>query len=161
MENEVIRSRQNRLVKLVCSLDRKKEREATGLFKLDGVKLCYEAIVKGQNIPTPGVPESFKVLVKELQSLCLDIHVLDEDGAEIELSEFYGDDAPAYASIDEVNRAADLAKEDAEDEDIGDDVDEEYEDEDILDDILGEFADDEDYDFAAEDDSYDDAGDEE
>ena len=46
----------------------------------------YEAIVKGQNIPTPGVPESFKVLVKELQSLALDIRVLDRDGNEIELS---------------------------------------------------------------------------
>ena len=47
----------------------------------------YEAIVKGQNIPTPGVPESFKVLVKELQSLALDIRVLDENGEEIELSQ--------------------------------------------------------------------------
>ena len=46
----------------------------------------YEAIVKGQNIPTPGVPESFKVLVKELQSLALDIRVLDHEGTEIELS---------------------------------------------------------------------------
>ena len=46
----------------------------------------YEAIVKGQNIPTPGVPEAFKVLVKELQSLGLDIRVLDKDGNEIELS---------------------------------------------------------------------------
>ena len=45
----------------------------------------YEAIVKGHNVPTPGVPESFKVLVKELQSLCLDIKVLDEKGDEIEL----------------------------------------------------------------------------
>ena len=47
----------------------------------------YEAIVKGHNVPTPGVPESFKVLVKELQSLCLDIQVLDENGNEIELKE--------------------------------------------------------------------------
>ena len=47
----------------------------------------YEAIVKGSNIPTPGVPESFKVLVKELQALCLDIRVLDEAGNEIELKE--------------------------------------------------------------------------
>ena len=47
----------------------------------------YEAIVKGKNVPTPGVPESFKVLVKELQSLCLDIQVLDEDGNQIELKE--------------------------------------------------------------------------
>ena len=45
----------------------------------------YEAIVKGHNVPSPGVPESFKVLVKELQSLCLDIRVLDENGNEIEL----------------------------------------------------------------------------
>jgi DNA-directed RNA polymerase subunit beta len=47
----------------------------------------YEAIVKGHNVPTPGVPESFKVLVKELQSLCLDIQVLDEEGNQIELKE--------------------------------------------------------------------------
>ena len=47
----------------------------------------YEAIVKGHNVPTPGVPESFKVLVKELQSLCLDIQVLDENGNQIELKE--------------------------------------------------------------------------
>ena len=45
----------------------------------------YEAIVKGHNVPAPGVPESFKVLVKELQSLCLDIKVLDDKGDEIEL----------------------------------------------------------------------------
>ena len=47
----------------------------------------YEAIVKGLNVPQPGVPESFKVLVKELQSLCLDIQVLDADGNAIELKE--------------------------------------------------------------------------
>ena len=47
----------------------------------------YEAIVKGHNVPKPGVPESFKVLVKELQSLCLDIQVLDKDGNEIELKD--------------------------------------------------------------------------
>ncbi len=47
----------------------------------------YEAIVKGHNVPQPGVPESFKVLVKELQSLCLDIQVLDKDGNQIELKE--------------------------------------------------------------------------
>ena len=52
----------------------------------------YEAIVKGNNIPTPGVPESFKVLVKELQSLCLDVRVLDADGQEIELKEDDEDD---------------------------------------------------------------------
>ena len=47
----------------------------------------YEAIVKGHNVPKPGVPESFKVLVKELQALCLDIQVLDHDGNEIELKD--------------------------------------------------------------------------
>ena len=47
----------------------------------------YESIVKGHNVPQPGVPESFKVLVKELQSLCLDIQILDADGNTIELKE--------------------------------------------------------------------------
>jgi DNA-directed RNA polymerase subunit beta len=48
---------------------------------------AYEAIVKGENIPEPGIPESFKVLVKEMQSLCLDVEILGEDGGEIELKE--------------------------------------------------------------------------
>ncbi len=48
----------------------------------------YEAIVKGQSIPTPGIPESFKVLTKELRSLCLDIDVKDEHGNSIEIREF-------------------------------------------------------------------------
>ena len=52
----------------------------------------YEAIVKGHNIPKPGVPESFKVLVKELQSLCLDVRVLDENGMKIELKGEDNDD---------------------------------------------------------------------
>ncbi len=47
----------------------------------------YEAIVKGENVPEPGVPESFKVLIKELQSLCLDIKVLNEDMKEIEIKD--------------------------------------------------------------------------
>ena len=55
----------------------------------------YEAIVKGHNVPKPGVPESFKVLVKELQSLCLDVKVLDEQGDEIELKD-EDDDEPGY-----------------------------------------------------------------
>ena len=59
---------------------------------------AYEANVKGQNIPTPGVPESFKVLVKELQSLALDIRVLDKDGNEIEMTSFT-DDAPEAPNI--------------------------------------------------------------
>ena len=56
----------------------------------------YEAIVKGSNIPTPGVPESFKVLVKELQALCLDVRVLDEQGNEIELKDEDEDDDIVY-----------------------------------------------------------------
>jgi len=52
----------------------------------------YEAIVKGHNVPKPGVPESFKVLVKELQSLCLDVRVLDENGMKIDLKNEDNDD---------------------------------------------------------------------
>ena len=58
----------------------------------------YEAIVKGHNVPKPGVPESFKVLVKELQSLCLDIRVLDKNGDEIELKDDEDDDSNVYTS---------------------------------------------------------------
>ena len=47
----------------------------------------YEAIVKGENIPEPGIPESFKVLIKEMQALCLNVEVLAEDGNEIEMRE--------------------------------------------------------------------------
>ena len=54
----------------------------------------YEAIVKGENIPQPGVPESFKVLIKELQSLCLDVRILDENGDEIELKDDEDDFIP-------------------------------------------------------------------
>ncbi len=53
---------------------------------IEGRRRAYEAIIKGQNIPTPGVPESFKVLVKELQALALDIRVQDKNGEEIQLS---------------------------------------------------------------------------
>ena len=52
----------------------------------------YEAIVKGQNVPKPGIPESFKVLVKELQSLCLDVRVLDVEGGEIDLKQSFEDE---------------------------------------------------------------------
>ncbi|MHB1953211.1 MAG: DNA-directed RNA polymerase subunit beta, partial [Sulfobacillus sp.] len=54
----------------------------------------YEAIVKGENVPEPGVPESFKVLIKELQSLCLDVKILNELDEEIELREL--DDEPTH-----------------------------------------------------------------
>ncbi len=52
----------------------------------------YEAIVKGDNIPQPGVPESFKVLIKELQALCLDVKLLDETHEEIKLKETVDED---------------------------------------------------------------------
>ena len=61
----------------------------------------YEAIVKGTNIPTPGVPESFKVMVKELQALCLDVRVLDEHGNEIELRDEDEDEDIVYATDSE------------------------------------------------------------
>ncbi|MDO5725208.1 MAG: DNA-directed RNA polymerase subunit beta [Tissierellia bacterium] len=60
----------------------------------------YEAIVKGQNIPEPGIPESFKVLIKELQSLALDVKVLDQSGKEIDLKENFDED---LKKIDNVN----------------------------------------------------------
>ena len=59
----------------------------------------YEAIVKGENIQEPGVPESFKVLVKELQSLCLDVKVLTEDKKEIELKEIEEDIAETARAL--------------------------------------------------------------
>ena len=85
----------------------------------------YEAIVKGHNVPKPGVPESFKVLVKELQSLCLDIKVLDENGDEIELKDDddeetgfggrmnYGDDE--LSLYDENNTPNDVSSDEAAD----------------------------------------------
>ena len=68
---------------------------------INGRRRAYEAIIKGQNIPTPGVPESFKVLVKELQSLALDVRVLNNKGEEIQLSTLCNDDEPTpYAKAD-------------------------------------------------------------
>ena len=108
----------------------------------------YESIVKGHNVPKPGVPESFKVLVKELQALCLDIRVLDDKGQEIELKDddedtyqpdrirddddFYGynaggesDFAAAGFTLKEGSDEDDLVVDDAgdEDEDLMDDAD--------------------------------------
>jgi len=67
----------------------------------------YESIVKGHNVPQPGVPESFKVLVKELQSLLLDVRVLDENGNEIELKGDDDDYQPAFTTEDELYKADD------------------------------------------------------
>ena len=84
---------------------------------ITGRRRAYEAIIKGQNIPTPGVPESFKVLVKELQALALDVRVLDQNGEEIQLSTLCNDDEPSpysnkaeLAAIDEA--LGDVALED-------------------------------------------------
>ena len=59
----------------------------------------YEAIIKGENIPEPGIPESFKVLIKELQSLSLDVKLLDENNEEVELIE-EDDDSNEFGSDD-------------------------------------------------------------
>ena len=67
-----------------------KSDDVTGRVKV------YEAIVKGDNIPEPGIPESFQVLIKEMQSLCLNVEVLSSDGSQIELRD----------SDDDVFRAA-------------------------------------------------------
>jgi len=114
---------------------------------MTGRTKTFEAILKGQNIPTPGIPESFKVLVKELQALCLDIKVLDENGDEIELSDVFEDDTPVYANLDEVANAQDLP----EDDDEGDFSDEDFDGEDDGD-YEEEYSYEED---AAADDSYD------
>ena len=65
---------------------------------INGRRKAYEAIIKGQNIPTPGVPESFKVLVKELQALALDVRVFNDKGEEVKLSTLCNeDDSPRYS----------------------------------------------------------------
>ncbi|MCI5554725.1 MAG: DNA-directed RNA polymerase subunit beta [Ruminococcus sp.] len=70
----------------------------------------YEAIVKGQNVPKPGIPESFKVLIKELQSLGLDVKVLDSEQNEIDLRSNFDDDVTAqvvsYESDDDITDTA-------------------------------------------------------
>ena len=91
----------------------------------------YEAIVKGHNVPKPGVPESFKVLVKELQALCLDIQVLDEQGNQIELKDddednyqpgrFRDDDYDHYQDVGSESEFADAGftmKETSDDDDF-------------------------------------------
>jgi DNA-directed RNA polymerase subunit beta len=84
---------------------------------INGRRRAYEAIIKGQNIPTPGVPESFKVLVKELQSLALDVSVLDKNGEKIQLSTLCNDDdvvpysnKAALAAFEEENVVTDDIK---------------------------------------------------
>ena len=112
---------------------------------------AYEAIVKGQNIPQSGVPESFRVLVKELQSLALDVKVLDENDEEIDLSLISEleeqANIPTYVSADDVGETVETA-DDANDITI---IDE--------DDLLNDGLDDSE--FASEDDMADDFGDDE
>ena len=108
---------------------------------LNGRVKTYEAIVKGQNVPKPGVPEAFKVLIKELQSLCLDIKVLNINNEEIDLKQKFDDDddlIPTPAIDDEIDYSTDdddfadgFA---AEDEDglseLNDDYDDDYDEDD-------------------------------
>ena len=88
----------------------------------------YEAIVKGQNVPKAGTPESFKVLIKELQSLGLDIRVLDRDGEEVDLKQKFDEDetgfgksAPVYFEDEAVMVESDLEGYGLQDEN-GDDI---------------------------------------
>ena len=77
---------------------------------------AYESIVKGQNIPKPGVPESFKVLIKELQSLGLDVKVLDKDNQEIDLKQNFDED-------DDIGLGAPVVTEDFPGETVADNLD--------------------------------------
>ena len=92
----------------------------------------YESIVKGDNIPEPGVPESFKVLIKELQSLALDIKVLDKEDNEIILKESMDDDDTELSvNIAGIEEDEIINKHDFSGDDMDDDADE-------LDEILGD-----------------------
>ena len=111
----------------------------------------YEAIVKGENVPEPGVPESFKVLIKELQSLALDMKVLDKDNNEIILKESIDDDdidLPVNisdAEKDELEENSELET-DYDDSELDDLIgDDENDDDDLMASIIGEESDDIDY----------------
>ena len=99
----------------------------------------YEAIVKGNNIPHPGIPEAFKVLVKELQSLCLNVTLLDKENNEVELKDDEDDDIPAYKDRDD-----EMFNQIPEDDDRF--LQDGYTIEDVPDDELGEFGTDMDFD---------------
>ncbi len=86
---------------------------------INGRRKAYEAISKGQNIPTPGVPESFKVLVKELQSLGLDVRTLDKNGEEVTLSSICTDeDTFTYSNKSAEIMAEEMAMEDEDEDDL-------------------------------------------
>ncbi len=97
----------------------------------------YEAIVKGENIPEPGIPESFKVLLKELQSLALDVKVLKDDESEVEIKEAVDDvdelDVNIEGVEDDLDDELDV-EEGGDEEDFLDSDDEEPSDEDLFDD---------------------------
>jgi len=89
----------------------------------------YEAIVKGENVPEPGVPESFKVLIKELQSLCLDVKVLSEDDEEIVIKEAEEDVSETAKELGldiQGEQTAEADLEPAEEDDELDDFDEAF-----------------------------------
>ena len=97
----------------------------------------YEAIVKGENVPEPGVPEGFKVLIKELQSLGLDVRLLSEDNQELELKENI-EDGIDFNNIEESKKYTDSVLDESE---LEDGYIEENEDGEIVDEELGEEAD--------------------
>jgi len=106
----------------------------------------YEAIVKGKNVPQPSIPESFKVLVKELQSLALDVRILDKDGEEIDLKQTF-EDEPGFGQQGRPKDRADMAALMMEDDDEDDDEDlelgeEELEEEDSSEELLDDYNDD-------------------
>ncbi len=114
----------------------------------------YEAIVKGHNVPSPGVPEAFKVLVKELQALCLDVQVLDRTGEVIELKEDDEDTYPPdrvredddfyqYRDENEFAAAGYTLKENSDEDDLVVSDASEGEEEEFSDDMDGEFEDEE------------------
>ena len=102
----------------------------------------YEAIVKGINIPAPGVPESFKVLIKELQSLALDIRVLDADKNEIIIRELDDDDLDSGSLPSRDGDSLDDALQPAQEEDIHEDIDVDFNLDDDLEDLDMDLGDD-------------------
>ncbi len=103
----------------------------------------YEAIVKGQKLPEPGLPESFRVLKKELQALALDIRMLDDEGNELDERKIEDEERRFPTSIDTAVEDSSMTEEVVEDE-IAGDFDESDESFDDLDDILDDLFDDED-----------------
>ena len=103
----------------------------------------YEAIVKGENVPEPGIPESFKVLIKELQALSLDVKILLEDESEIELKEVDEEieEQPLDVNMEGLEDGQDREEEGTEEQDDTDELDEALDDileEELLDDYLDE-----------------------